>query len=186
MQRRTLLALLSGALLLSPAAPPFAGTPEPGDTLPETDIRVPDRKGRETAIDTLLGDNGAAILFIARDCPAALAGKERIAELLRGYQARGIATVVVEVTPRGAAPTDPSSFEALTYLIDEGGRLAVTLGVLQVPEVLVLDGAGRLAYRGAPGVGPSGRDLLGDALEAVAERRAPEIDRTEAVGCPLP
>jgi hypothetical protein len=184
MSRRIALSVLTLAIALSSAVVRAEGIPEPGETLPRTDARAVDLSGRPVAIDTILGDAGAAFLFVAASCPASLADADRIAELMTRYRSRGIATTVVEVTARGVAPARPASLSKLTYLVDEGGRLAVTLGVLEVPEVVVLDGSGRIAYRGSAGDPES--DLLRDALDAVLERRAPATERTAAVGCKLP
>jgi hypothetical protein len=183
MKRRIPYAIISAIALTSAGwAGPLAN---PGEPLPATDARAVDRSGRAVSITTHLGDQGAAFLFVAADCPDALANAEHMAELLSSYQSKGVAVAIIEVTPLGTAATEPAAFSKLNYLVDEGGQLALSLGVLEVPEVLVLDGSGRIAYRGSPGEGER-HELLSGALAAVIERRVPAVEKTPAVGCRLP
>ena len=157
-----------------------------GDRLPETRVELA-KGGRWIDLDQLRGDAGELIVFVSRDCPAADAWHSELDRLIRLYRTEGVTTVTL-VSGKGDGPW-PELDTALVF--DADGALARRFGVSELPEVLLLDGGGRLVYRGAVGLrapddGTVIRSYLADALAAMIAREPAPTPVTRARGCALP
>jgi peroxiredoxin len=160
-----------------------------GDTAPSHEL--PDTDGNRHA----LHEDGAitVVVFTCNHCPYALAWHDRLASVADDYEVRFLA-----VNPNAAERYPGDSYEAMQnrvaeegwtipYLHDEDQEAARAFGAKTTPDVFVLDGEGRLRYRGAPDADhrdPSHdaawlREAL-DALGAGEEVARPE---TDPVGC---
>jgi peroxiredoxin len=160
-----------------------------GDTAPSHEL--PDTDGNRHA----LHEDGAitVVVFTCNHCPYALAWHDRLASVADDYEVRFLA-----VNPNDAERYPGDSYEAMQnrvaeegwtipYLHDEDQEAARAFGAKTTPDVFVLDGEGRLRYRGAPDADhrdPSHdaawlREAL-DALGAGEEVARPE---TDPVGC---
>src|SRR5256885_15573549 len=64
-------------------APPAIGT-----TI--DDFKLPDADGSEHSLKSLMGKNGAVIIFVATKCPVSNAYNDRMEKLAHDYKARGI------------------------------------------------------------------------------------------------
>jgi peroxiredoxin len=152
---------------------------------------LPDTEGNRHA----LHEDGATtvVVFTCNHCPYALAWHDRLAGVAADYDVRFLA-----VNPNDAERYPGDSYEAMQrrvaeedwsfpYLHDEDQEAARSFGAKTTPDVFVLDGEGRLRYRGAPDADhrdPSQdaawlREAL-DALLAGEEIARPE---TDPVGC---
>jgi peroxiredoxin len=152
---------------------------------------LPDTEGNRHA----LHKEGATtvVVFTCNHCPYALAWHDRLAGVADDYDVRFLA-----VNPNDAERYPSDSYEAMQkrvaeegwsfpYLRDEDQEAARSFGAKTTPDVFVLDGEGRLRYRGAPDADhrdPSQeaawlREAL-DALLAGEEIARPE---TDPVGC---
>jgi peroxiredoxin len=158
-----------------------------GDTAP--DFSLPDTDGREHGPDGV-----TVVVFTCNHCPYALAWHDRIAQVARDYQdVRFLA-----VNPNDGERYPADSYAAmqervaredwpLPYLHDESQEVARGFGARTTPDVFVLDGEGRLRYRGAPD--PDHRDpshaasWLREALDALLAGDEPARPETEPVGC---
>ena len=160
-----------------------------GATAPAHEL--PDTEGNRHA----LHEDGATtvVVFTCNHCPYALAWHDRLASVADDYDVRFLA-----VNPNDAERYPSDSYEAMQkrvadegwsfpYLRDEDQEAARSFGAKTTPDVFVLDGEGRLRYRGAPDADhrdPSQeaawlREAL-DALLAGEEIARPE---TDPVGC---
>lgn len=160
-----------------------------GDTAPSHEL--PDTDGNRHALHV----DGATtvVVFTCNHCPYALAWHDRLASVADDYEVRFLA-----VNPNDAERYPGDSYEAMQnrvaeegwtipYLHDEDQEAARAFGAKTTPDVFVLDGEGRLRYRGAPDADhrePSHdaawlREAL-DALGAGEEVARPE---TDPVGC---
>ena len=160
------------------------------------DIELPDTEGRPYRL--VLPDEAPAqvVIFTCNHCPYALAWHDRLMAAARDYAAEGVRFVAVNPNDAERYPAD--SYEAMQervraedwsmpYLRDENQDAARTFGARTTPDVFVLDGAGRLRYRGAPDADYRDpeqdaawvREALEDLL-AAREVRRPE---TAPVGC---
>jgi peroxiredoxin len=152
---------------------------------------LPDTEGNRHA----LHEDGATtvVVFTCNHCPYALAWHDRLASVADDYDVRFLA-----VNPNDAERYPSDSYEAMQkrvadevwsfpYLRDEDQEAARSFGAKTTPDVFVLDGEGKLRYRGAPDADhrdPSQeaawlREAL-DALLAGEEIARPE---TDPVGC---
>lgn len=160
----------------------------PGFELPDTDGQMHSPDG---AVATV-------IVFTCNHCPYALAWHDRIMQVARDYDDRGVRFLAINPNDSERYPRD--SYEAMQrrvaqerwsmpYLRDETQEVARAYGAQVTPDVFVLDGEGRLRYRGAPDSDyhePSENAAwLRQAVEAVLEGREPQRPETQPVGCSI-
>jgi peroxiredoxin len=158
------------------------GDQAPGFSLPGTD-------GRE------YGPDGVTVVaFTCNHCPYALAWHDRLTQVARDYDVTFLA-----VNPNDAERYPRDSFDAMKqrveadggwphpYLRDESQEVAAAYGAQTTPDLFVLDGEGRLRYRGAPDADyrdeSQGAAWLREALDAVLAGEQPARAETEPVGC---
>jgi len=152
---------------------------------------LPDTEGNRHA----LHEDGATtvVVFTCNHCPYALAWHDRLASVADDYDVRFLA-----VNPNDAERYPSDSYEAMQkrvaeegwsfpYLRDEDQEAARSFGAQTTPDVFVLDGEGRLRYRGAPDADhrdPSqGAAWLREALDALLAGEEIARPETEPVGC---
>jgi peroxiredoxin len=160
-----------------------------GDQAPAHEL--PDTEGNRHA----LHEDGATtvVVFTCNHCPYALAWHDRLAGVANDYDVRFLA-----VNPNDAQRYPADSYEAMQkrvaeegwsfpYLRDEEQEAARSFGAKTTPDVFVLDGEGRLRYRGAPDADhrdPSQRAAwLREALDAVLAGEEVARPATDPVGC---
>jgi peroxiredoxin len=143
------------------------------------------------------GGAASVLVFTCNHCPYALAWHDRVVAVAGDYAGRGVSVVLVNPNDAERYPRD--SFDAmrvrveadggwpLPYLRDEDQSVARDYGAKTTPDVFVVDGGGRLVYRGAPDA--DHRDPSQDAawlraaLDAVLAGEQPEPAESEPVGC---
>ena len=172
----------------------LAGPPE--DPGPLGSRRAPD--GAMVALDAPKA--GASVLvFTSSECPISNAYTPILNAIAEAADQTRVRLVGVCVDP------DLTDQQVLAhsreYLLkypvvrDRRGTLAATLGVKVTPEVVVLDDAGKVRYRGRIDDQYAARqkrnavkrtDELKDALAAVLKGGVVAVAHAEAVGCPLP
>jgi mono/diheme cytochrome c family protein len=179
------------ALLLLLA--PLARGQAIGETVPELafkDIRFASR----TLAD--FGEQRAFVLaFVTRECPIARRYLPTLARLDLAWRSRGVQVVVVDVG-RGDTIVEMAAFAlehdlAAPIVKDTDLACVRACGVTRTPEVVVLDAARTLRYRGriddqvrAGGAreAPTRRDLE-EALEEVLAGRPVSVAETPVDGC---
>jgi peroxiredoxin len=167
-----------------------------GDAAPG--FRLPDTDGREHSLEDGEGAAATIVVFTCNHCPYALAWHERLLDVARDYAGRGVRSFLVNPNDAERYPAD--SYEAmkdrvagedwpLPYLRDESQEVAGAWGAKTTPDVFVLDGEGRLAYRGAPDGDYSdpgaGATWLRGALDSILVGEAPDPAETEPIGCSI-
>ena len=156
------------------------------------DFTLPDTNGTEHSLDG--DDRVTAVVFTCNHCPYALAWHDRIADAARDYpDVRFLA-----INPNDAERYPGDSFDAMKervsledwpmpYLRDESQEVARGFGAKTTPDVFVLDGEGRVRYRGAPDADHRDPSLnaawLREALDAVKAGEEPARPETDPVGC---
>ena len=167
-----------------------------GDVAP--DFSLPDTEGQTWSVTTRDGAPATVLVFTCNHCPYALAWQERLADAARDYANRGVRFLAINSNDAHRYPRD--SYEAMRdrvaredwpmpYLHDATQEVAHAYGAKVTPDVFVLDGAGRLRYRGAPDGDYDDPGLraqwLRDALDAVLSGAAPARAETKPVGCSI-
>ena len=138
------------------------------------------------------------MVFTCNHCPYALAWHERIVAAARDYAGR---VNFLAVNPNDGRRYPADSFDAmrerveadggwpLPYLRDEEQGVARAYDAKTTPDVFVVDGDGRLRYRGAPDADHRDPSLdaawLRLAIDAVLAGDRPERPETEPVGCSI-
>jgi peroxiredoxin len=166
-------------LMIGDVAPQFA--------LPDTDV----------VMHELDGSPASVVVFTCNHCPYALAWHDRILDAADDYAARGVRFLLINPNDAERYPRD--SLEAMTervardggwpcpYLRDESQAVATAYGARTTPDVFVVDGEGRVRYRGAPDSDyddpAQGAAWLRGALDAVLAGSDPDPAATEPVGC---
>jgi peroxiredoxin len=142
------------------------------------------------------GDQPLRVLaFLGCECPVARLYAKRLQELHREYAPRGVQFIGVMSNLHDSIE-DIQHFQS-TYLVDfplakDGDqRLAKLSQATRTAEVIVVDSAAHVVYRGriddqyAPGIkrARSTRHELRDAIDRFLAGQTPEIQTTEPVGC---
>jgi peroxiredoxin len=160
------------------------GDSAPGFTLPDTD-------GVE---HSPAADGITAVVFTCNHCPYALAWHDRLTAAARDYpDVRFLA-----INPNDAERYPRDSYGAMQqrvaqedwampYLHDESQDVARAYGAQTTPDVFVIDGEGRLRYRGAPDEDHNDPSLnaswLREALDALLAGEEPARPETQPKGC---
>jgi peroxiredoxin len=155
--------------------------------------------GTDGAVHRLDDGPATVVVFTCNHCPYALAWHDRLLDVARDYADRGVRVLLIN--PNDAVRYPRDSFEAMQervrrdggwpapYLHDATQEVAAAYGARTTPDVFVVDGGGRVAYRGAPDADygdPAQRAAwLREALDAVLDGRRPARPRTEPVGCSI-
>lgn len=146
-----------------------------------------------------VGGAATVVVFTCNHCPYALSWHDRLLAVARDYAGRGVRMLLVCSNDAERYPRD--SYEAMRdrvaaegpwpapYLWDETQEVAAAYGATVTPEVFVLDGDGKLRYRGAPDGdhGDPAQDAawLREALEATLAGVPAEQPITQAQGCSI-
>lgn len=161
------------------------------------DLVLTDLAGQSHRLSDFRNSRAVVIAMTGTACPLCLKYAPSLARIERQYQTKNVTFIFVtpgesESTRKIQEAIDSHGFQGLCV---QDARLEVcrTLGVSTTTEVLVLDAAGTLMYRGAVddqyGLGYSlnepRRTFLTDALDAVLEGQLPEVGATSAPGCEL-
>ena len=129
------------------------------------------------------------VAMTSTTCPVSRKFTPTLARLEEEYTRKGVGFLFVNPTK-----TDkPASAFAGRYALDPDGKLAAALGVTSTTEVVVLDAARTVVYRGAVddqyGLGYSldapKHLYLKLALDALLAGKTPEVQTTTAPGCAL-
>ncbi len=170
-------------------------TPRPDD--PVDGFTLPDTDGKAVA---LAADFVGAyvVVFTCNHCPYALAWHDRIQAVARDYGRRGVRTLQICSNDADRYPRDaPAAMKARVeagefatpYLHDASQEVARAFGATVTPDVFVLEGDLRLAYRGAPDADYRDASLaagwLRSALDAVLAGEPVARPETDSVGCSI-
>jgi thiol-disulfide isomerase/thioredoxin len=140
----------------------------------------------------------SVVVFTCNQCPYAKAFEPRIIDLAKQYQAKGIAFYAIdsndesqyaeeslaEMKSRAAAKGYP-----YPYLKDADSSIAHAYGARVTPHIYVIDGNGKLAYRGYvdDSAKPEERKTTGlaNALDELLAGKTVSNQTTRAFGCTI-
>ena len=116
------------------------------------DFKLPDADGVRHSLNSLKGEHGAVLIFVATKCPVSNAYNDRMEKLAQDYKARGINVIGINSnTTEPAAEVKAHAAEkhlTFTILKDDGNTIADRFWATKTPEVYVLDASSKLAYHG--------------------------------------
>ncbi|MGV3722279.1 MAG: redoxin domain-containing protein [Actinomycetota bacterium] len=156
-----------------------------------------DLAGKPVSISQLKGRRGLVLAVVSSSCPVGKRLAPALGRLEAEYAAQGVPFAYVAPL----ASDTPDSLRAMAreaalrgpILRDAKRELTTALGVGSTTEVLVLDAARTLVYRGAVSdqYGPTWsldaprRSFLASALDDLLAERSPQVPATTAPGCAL-
>jgi len=189
------LPLLLAALLLTSALAPAASATELGKPAPAFE-GMKDERGKEHALAEHKGQVVVLIVWASR-CPHSKRYAPRLRALAKRYQPKD-EKERPKVVLFGLAPNKYEEPELIRkakgklpfpILIDPAGAVTKLLKAFVTPTVFVLDGEGKLRYRGAIDDDPQGKkppkertDHLRLAIEAVLAGKTPPKQKTGGPG----
>ncbi len=116
------------------------------------DFKLPDADGAQQSLKSLMGKNGAVLIFVATKCPVSNAYNDRMQKVAEDYKAKGINVIGINsnYSEPAAEVKSHAAEKNLTFKIlkDDGNRVADKLGAMRTPEVYVIDGGMKLVYHG--------------------------------------
>jgi peroxiredoxin len=176
----------SGSVVSDLPAPPAIGTMI-------DDFKLPDTDGAEHSLKSLMGKNGAVILFIATKCPVSNAYNDRMEKLAQDYEAKGISVIGINAnnTEPSAEVKSHAAEKHLTFAIlkDDGNKIADRLGANHTPEAYVLDTNLKLVYHGRIDNAQNPTNItsndLRDALDAILAGKPIQKTTSVAFGCSI-
>src|SRR5215217_894278 len=168
-----------------PAAPAIGATIE--------DFTLADVDNKDHSLKSLMGKNGAVLIFIAVQCPVSNAYNERMAQLAQDYKAKGINVIGINsnVAEDAAAVKAHAADHKFTFTIlkDPSNKIADRLGASVTPEAYFLDANNKLLYHGRIDNARNAAQIetsdLRNALDAALAGKAIEKTEAKAFGCSI-
>ncbi|MEE9292890.1 MAG: thioredoxin family protein [Acidobacteriota bacterium] len=148
--------LLVAALFIALISPALAGEELAiGEMGPGFDLKGTDSKMH--TLEDVAGEKGTAVIFTCNMCPFSKGYEDRLVDLAKSYQAEGIGFVAINPNDPEIVPGD--GFDEMVerakeknfpypYLVDTTQEIAAAYGARVTPHIFLLDGEGKLAYRG--------------------------------------
>ncbi|MGZ8846329.1 MAG: thioredoxin family protein [Pyrinomonadaceae bacterium] len=116
------------------------------------DFKLPDANGAQQSLKSLMGKNGAVLIFVATKCPVSNAYNDRMQKVAEDYKAKGINVIGINsnYTEPAAEVKSHAAEKNLTFKIlkDDANKVADKLGATRTPEVYVIDAGMKLVYHG--------------------------------------
>lgn len=175
-------------------------TPPPlqqGDPAP--DFSLPGVDGQRYSLKDFAEKPVLVVLFSCNHCPYVQAYEDRLIEIQRDYEDRGVQLVAINSNDDVNYPED--SFENMVtrakakgynfpYLRDASQQVALAYGATHTPHLFVFDRHRRLRYTGKIDDNwqrPDAvkRRYLREALEAILRNGEPAEPTTHAIGCTI-
>ncbi len=159
------------------------------------DFSLPNVYGKEVRLADFAEKQAVVVAFLGTECPLAKLYGQRLAEMAREYEARGVAFIGVDAN-RQDSLAELAAFGRridipFPLLKDNAAQAADLLGATRTPEVFLLNREREVVYQGRVddqyGVGyvrdaPEANDLR-DALDAVLAGKGVATAKTQAAGC---
>ena len=161
-------------------------------------FQLPDTQGKTISISDFRDAPALLVVFMCNHCPYVKHIRESLVELVKEYQAKGVAVVAINANDVNAYPDDSPELMArdaetygytFPYLYDQTQQVARAYKAACTPDFFLFDRDRRLVYRGQidssrPGNDKplSGEDLRA-ALEAVLTGGQISAQQKPSMGC---
>ncbi|MFH1719620.1 MAG: thioredoxin family protein [Planctomycetota bacterium] len=169
---------------------------ELGTLAPE--FNLPDTAGKKVSLDDFKDAPALVVVFMCNHCPFVKHILDRMVELVKEYQAKGVAVVAINSNDAGGYPEDRPEMMAkaakkygftFPYLYDETQEVAKAYRAACTPDFFLFDGGRKLVYRGqlddsrpGNGIPVTGADLT-PAVDAVLAGRPVAREQKPSMGC---
>jgi thiol-disulfide isomerase/thioredoxin len=113
--------------------------------------------GNMYSLEGVRGEKGTAVVFTCNECPYSKGYEDRLIELARNYQPKGISFIAINPNDPKIVPGDGFEFMVqrardkgfpFPYAFDETQATAAAYGAKVTPHIFLLNGNGTLVYRG--------------------------------------
>lgn len=165
------------------------------------DFKLPDTvTGENVALDDIKSDIATVILFLCNHCPYVIHIRDKIAEVAREYQEKGIQFVAISANDADEYPADgPDQMKQVAeevgftfpYLYDKTQAVARAYDAACTPDIFIFDKDLTCVYRGrfdaaSPGNNKpvTGQDLS-QALDCLLAGDPIPHDQTPSMGCSI-
>ena len=161
------------------------------------DFCLPGVDGKEYSLESFKGAEILIVVFSCNHCPAAIGSEDRMIQLHKDYESKGVAMVSINSNEEQNHPDD--SFEKMKerardkgfpfpYVRDESQDAAKAYGALRTPHFYVFDSQRRLGYTGRMDDNPfdaskAAQHDLRNALDAMLAGKKPPVELTNPIGC---
>jgi len=165
-----------------------------GDTVPS--FSLTDTEGARHDVPAEQAPPATVLIQTCNHCPYVIAWNPRLRAVAEEYGPRGVRFLAISSNNPETHPADSPERMAqfvrdqdwpIPYAFDESQDVARALGAERTPQVFVLDGEQRLAYRGAPDSDhedpAQNAAWLRAALDDILDGREVERAETPARGC---
>jgi len=182
--------------------------PLPSQAIPGTTLLNPLSGDPPLAFSQVAGKRGTVFVWISLDCPMARGYLPKLNRLAKQFAPLGVPLVgIFAHEKRNTASNTPQSTSiqlkdavkpwdiAFPLFVDESGQWQKLLDARVTPESFVLNGDGKVVYRGRIDDGFSARlesrgridrEDLTLAIESLTQGKPIALSATRAYGCPLP
>ncbi|MCZ6696381.1 MAG: thioredoxin family protein [Acidobacteria bacterium] len=187
--------LLVAALFIPLISPALAGEELAiGEMGPEFDLKGTDMEMH--SLEDVARENGTAVIFTCNMCPFSKGYEDRLIELAKSYQAKGIGFVAINPNDPEIVPGD--GFDQMVervkeknfpypYLVDTTQEIAAAYGARVTPHIFLLDREGKLAYRGRIDDALEENEVTARdfeaAMTALVNGKEVPLAETKAFGC---
>ncbi|MGO9468195.1 MAG: redoxin domain-containing protein [Isosphaeraceae bacterium] len=153
--------------------------------------------GRDRSLYAYRGSRAIVLVFIGTDCPVGNQYAPRLIEMNRDYKTKGVVFLGISSNAHDGEKDVARYVHEMgidfPVLKDPQNKVADSGLVERTPEVLVLDGAGRVRYRGAiddqykvgKARNAATQNYVRDALDALLANRPVKVTATKVEGCLL-
>ncbi len=166
--------------------------------MPAPDFNLPDIKGDMVSLEDFKKSLALLVIFMCNHCPFVKHVLPVMVELIKEYQAKGVAVVGInsndvvsfpDDSPKNMAKVAKNAGFTFPYLYDETQEIAKAYHAACTPDFFLFDKERRLVYRGQmddsrPGseVPVTGVDLI-RAMDAVLAGKGIRGDQKPSMGC---
>jgi peroxiredoxin len=194
--KKLVFALFAIAVVASLAAPATAGRFNKvlniGDQAPDWSS-LPGTDDKEHSLADYKDAKAVVLVFTCNQCPVAVAYEDRLVQLQADYEDKGVKVVAINVNPSDAEKMPAMKQRAerkgfnFPYLYDDSQKSARDCGAAKTPEIVLLNGEGKVVYLGAidDNMNPSevSKTYLRTALDEVLAGKSVSNAETRAEGC---
>jgi peroxiredoxin len=179
-------------MALTPSTMLPLGTSAPAFSLPDA------TSGKTVSIADFKNAPALVVMFICNHCPYVKHVRSGLAQLVKDYQAKGVAAVGISSNDVESHPDDSPQKMAIEardagytfpYLYDESQAVARSYQAACTPDIFLFDREKRLVYRGqlddsrpGNGIPVTGKDLR-NALDAVLAGKPVAALQKPSIGC---
>ena len=126
-----------------------------GATLPKGDVAMKGVDGKTYKLEDAVKDKkGALVIFTCNTCPYAKAWKDRITEIGKDAESKGLAVVLINSNDSSKNKAEDmaamkTQFMPVPYVVDATSDVARAFGAEKTPDVFLFDKNKKLVYKGA-------------------------------------